>query len=244
MKRSNRERSRFHAWCLWGAVCVAGCKSVDPLVSETIPKPTRSAANDVARAAARHDPSSDATTSAVAERPTGRKLEQDGSVVPTPTVTPASLQLETVGRALAGSEDSKGIRFEFSPLQNPKPRVYHSAGGHIYVSSGLLERVSGTDELAGVLAIEMAEYLCEKRQSEPSDAPGMKVGDRSTEELSAAFAAKAPDPREVDRIATGILRDAGYSSVEVPKVRDQLEKWYLVSRPPEDKPSLGRLLAN
>lgn len=123
--------------------------------------------------------------------------------------------LQPVGRDLARAAKEKNTEFDFSTLLNPNPRVHHTANGHIYVSSGLLERVANKDELAAVLALEMAEFLAEKE----TPAAGAVIPASGTDE---SFPVHAVDPTVVDQRAGAILRAAGYGKADVRAARAKL----------------------
>lgn len=123
--------------------------------------------------------------------------------------------LQPVGRDLARVAKEKNTAFNFSTLLNPNPRVHHTANGHIYVSSGLLERVATKDELAAVLALEMAEFLAEKEA--PTNSAVTLAS--ATED---GFPVTAIDPTIVDRRAGEILRAAGYAKADVRAARAKL----------------------
>jgi hypothetical protein len=126
-------------------------------------------------------------------------------------------QLAIVGRDLAKAAPVRDIKFEFLPLQNTQPRVHHNEGGKIYVTTGLLERVTDKNELAAILAMEMAESLIEQQQSVLASAAAEGWTNRN------------PNSNSVEQVAAQLLDQAGYRSSDLASAKTKLTAW----NPPE-----------
>ncbi len=65
-------------------------------------------------------------------------------------------QLLAVTERLLPSATNTGLTFEFHILEDTNPNAFAIPGGHVFVNSGLLQAVGRPEELAGVLAHEIA----------------------------------------------------------------------------------------
>jgi beta-barrel assembly-enhancing protease len=61
-----------------------------------------------------------------------------------------------LGSTLAAQSERPNLQFRFYVVDNPGLNAFALPGGHVYVHRGLLERTRTGDELAGVLAHEIA----------------------------------------------------------------------------------------
>ncbi|QDU60157.1 hypothetical protein Pan216_09940 [Planctomycetes bacterium Pan216] len=173
-----------------------------------------------ARAARRQSPPS----SALAANPQPRAadatpidlVEKAGSSKPAstkeeparPICDPEDVQriLDEVGGRLAEASGSRGITFTFQSIYNPTPRSHHSDKGTIYVSCGMLKALTSKDELAAVLAMEMAEFLAE-------------------EQATTETASESPLA-----IATRLVKDSGYDQEKLRVVAARFDQKAPVSR--------------
>ncbi len=69
------------------------------------------------------------------------------------------VRLETIGKKIAAVCDRKDVDYSFKALQEDEVNAVSLPGGFIYVNSGLVEKVSNDDELAGVLAHEIGHVV-------------------------------------------------------------------------------------
>jgi Zn-dependent protease with chaperone function len=65
-------------------------------------------------------------------------------------------KLTALGARLARSLPKSGYKFEIQVIENPHPTAFALPGGKVFVSSGLFEFVQKPEEIAGVLAHEIA----------------------------------------------------------------------------------------
>jgi Zn-dependent protease with chaperone function len=68
----------------------------------------------------------------------------------------AVAQLTALAQPLVRTVPANGIRFQFHIFADPLPNAFALPGGHISVSTGLLQITDNPDELLGVIAHEMA----------------------------------------------------------------------------------------
>lgn len=153
------------------------------------------------------------------------------AAVPEMSEPPALLrQLRPIGSNLAAAADQPDLHFEFSTLADPIPGSYHCAGGHVYVSTGMLRVLDRQEDLAAVLALEIAGLIAERDSANRMPFAGsMPSAGPNDEFLQRALAAKegppigAPARRQVERLARKLLRRAGYSSVDFAEMRMRIE---------------------
>lgn len=67
--------------------------------------------------------------------------------------------IQSTGKRLAVVCDRKGLAFKFILLKEERINAFSGPGGYIYITTGLLGFVENQDELAGILAHEMA-HVC------------------------------------------------------------------------------------
>ena len=81
-----------------------------------------------------------------------RKLE----IVRDPVI---NLYVWRVGKRIVKEAADTRFRYRFYVVKEPEPNAFTIPGGHVYVTSGLLRMVEDEDELAGVLAHEVAHSI-------------------------------------------------------------------------------------
>lgn len=157
-------------------------------------------------------------------------IEDAPSSQTTRTATELQRSIAPIGRSLAASVPDSKIRFEFGSLRNTRPQVCHTPDGYISVSSGILERLNGREELAAVLALEMAELLVEQQQT-PPDVPWLPSAGPGDDERELALAAKLQRQQQpittanVQSLAGQILASAGFREVDVLAVQQNIQRW-------------------
>lgn len=72
------------------------------------------------------------------------------------TVKQYQLKLESVGRRIVSAIDKRGIGYKFRVVEDANMNAFTIPGGYIYATTGLLTEVKSDDELAAVLAHEIA----------------------------------------------------------------------------------------
>lgn len=68
-------------------------------------------------------------------------------------------RVEEIGKKIAAVSDRRDIVYRFSVIDDEEINAVSLPGGFIYVNSGLVEKVSSDDELAGVLAHEIGHII-------------------------------------------------------------------------------------
>lgn len=76
-------------------------------------------------------------------------------------------QLGKMGNLLASQleeKESEGLKIRFHVLHNPRPKIHHTSAGDIFVTDGMMAGLSSQQELAAVLAPEIAQLVEEYRE--------------------------------------------------------------------------------
>lgn len=82
-----------------------------------------------------------------------RDIRRSGQVVEDPLITE---YINEIGSKIAAQTNEKGIDYTFFVIDDPRINAFAIPGGFIGVHTGLLEATRNEDELAGVLAHEVA----------------------------------------------------------------------------------------
>lgn len=166
--------------------------------------------------------------------------------IETPDVTEASVavaaRVDQVGRNLVEQNPFLGVEPTFHTYGRKEPEVYHPDANGVFVTEGLVTRCRTDDELAAVLALELAKMSAEQRaagrlrKSEPlrglPDTGTLNAGGIGPDQnqlgtqalfdqnLGRSETSKRPAPTESQRTAAAdILKSAGID----PKALDAVE---------------------
>lgn len=179
-----------------------------------------------------------------AEIPT---LSEDDS--DSPSIESLQQDIVPIGRNLAAGVTDASVQFEFGMLRNLRPQVCHTPDGYISVSSGLLAKLKSKEELAAVLALEMAECLVERQQT-PPDSPSLPAIGSDDAARDLALAAKIQRQQQpitdgnVHSLAETLLQQAGYQRIDIAGLRKNLDDWTQTGPEPQSKFESVELLGN
>lgn len=81
-----------------------------------------------------------------------RQVEHEYKLVDDPLI---QKRVEDIGRKIASVCDRKELDYKFKVLEDPEVNAVSLPGGFVYINKGLIEKTSGDDELAGVIAHEV-----------------------------------------------------------------------------------------
>jgi predicted Zn-dependent protease len=157
----------------------------------------------------------------------------------------AESYLREVGGRLATVVDDPRWKFSFQIVDQPEPNAFAVPGGRVYVSRGLLALINREDELAGVLAHEIA-HVTQRHSARQQrhgilpallSLPGNLVGGVVSENLGALINAPVDvvggawlsrysrsQESEADRIGLRTVAEAGYDPAALADILDRLEK--------------------
>jgi len=68
-------------------------------------------------------------------------------------------RVQNIGARLVQVCDRKNIPYHFRTIQNDQINAFATCGGYVYVYTGLINKVDSDDELAGVIAHEIAHIV-------------------------------------------------------------------------------------
>lgn len=163
--------------------------------------------------------------------------------VKTPDVSAASVEsaarVDKTGRQLLAGSPFLGVEVAFQTIGHAEPELFHRDAQGLFISEGLVEKCKSNDQLAAVLASEIAHMVAETRMTErmqlpeplPTAALGPKLDgttdyDPGRDMELAKFEKLARRPAEkklsastdTKTIARGMLKDAGFD----PKLLDEV----------------------
>ena len=161
-----------------------------------------------------------------------------------PLAADAKLQryVNNVGRWLAAQTERPGLPWRFGVLEAPQLNAFATPGGHIFVTRGLVARMTSEAELAGVLAHEIAHVLRKHhlkaiQKGAQLELANTVVGTFSRSEGSAnrrekllaagselfARGLDKDDELEADRLGVVIAARGGYDAYGLPAVLQTLQ---------------------
>lgn len=84
--------------------------------------------------------------------------------------------VDRIGRRVAAVSDRPNLPWQFTLLDTPMVNAMALPGGYIYVTRGILERMNSEDELAGVIAHEVAHVAARHSARSMSQAQLAQIG--------------------------------------------------------------------
>lgn len=165
------------------------------------------------------------TAYAILSRSTAAPLEQENTAI------------DQVMERLSSGMDTKGYQFSVTVLDSPLVNALALPGGYIIVFSGLIKDCNGPDELAGVLAHEMA-HVTERhglstylqsvvwdilvRMTGTSETAGGKLGGLALAMMNSNYTRSAE--KEADLLAVQRLITAGINPDGLTRFFDRVNK--------------------
>ncbi len=165
------------------------------------------------------------TAYAILSRSTAASLEQENTAI------------DQVMERLSSGMDTKGYQFSVTVLDSPLVNALALPGGYIIVFSGLIKDCDGPDELAGVLAHEMA-HVTERhglstylqsvvwdilvRMTGTSETAGGKLGGLALAMMNSNYTRSAE--KEADLLAVQRLITAGVNPDGLTRFFDRVNK--------------------
>lgn len=153
----------------------------------------------------------------------------------------AQVYVNRVGRWLSLQTDRPDLPWQFGVLQSTDLNAFATPGGTIFITKGLLQRLTNESELAGVLAHEMVHVLSKHhlaalqktaRMNIASDLAGEVINNQGNPLLDKAVQAGTEvyargldknDEFEADRKGIVIATRAGYDPYGLPAVLQMLD---------------------
>ena len=137
--------------------------------------------------------------------------------------------VKQVGRQLATANPIPGKNMDFDTVLNRRPDSFHTPSGTVYLSTGMLEQLKTEDELATVLALEIARLIAEQDSAKPDESLA-KLGDKAEKAVPVSKSAeqllneKEPAQEKVVGIAQKILTNSGFKSDGLASMQLKLDK--------------------
>ncbi|OIO37551.1 MAG: hypothetical protein AUJ75_04065 [Candidatus Omnitrophica bacterium CG1_02_49_10] len=109
----------------------------------------------------------------------------------------ANAHVNAVGQRIARISDRPGLEYHFGILDSDDVNALSAPGGFIYINRGLLEQVDNDDELAGVLAHEIAHVTARHAVKQIEQQMGYGIGLT----LLSLFMRKSKHATDIQRVA-------------------------------------------
>jgi len=165
-----------------------------------------------------------------------RQVEKEYKVMDNPVY---QRRVENIGRKIVAVCDRKDVDYYFGVLDDDEVNAFSLPGGFIYINKGLIDKVANDDELAGVVAHEVAHIVARHSIKKLQAMQGYNIlsiliagGTRSQSAVAAADEAftqvmlgyAREDELLADQLATRYLRAAGYNPEAMVKFLEKLDE--------------------
>ncbi|MBI3322026.1 MAG: M48 family metalloprotease [Candidatus Omnitrophica bacterium] len=165
-------------------------------------------------------------TSTEKEVELGRKLahriERELTVV---ADEPLQMRVRSIGERIAAVCDRKELIYHFAVVEDKEVNAFSLPGGYVFINDGLIKRTAGDDELAGVIAHEVAHIAARHAVKRYESSVGMQIVQLATlaarqrgaaQGVSVAMQAAQlayarSDELEADRLAVKYMAAAGFA---------------------------------
>jgi predicted Zn-dependent protease len=138
---------------------------------------------------------------------------------------PLQQRVRAIGERIAAICDRQDLLYHFAVVQDDDVNAFSLPGGYVFINSGLMKKISNDDELAGVIAHEVAHVTARHavkhyesnlglqlvqlatlaaRQSDTAGGVGIAM-------QAAQLAYSRQDELEADRLAVKYVKAAGYN---------------------------------
>lgn len=167
-------------------------------------------------------------------RAIARRVEQE---LPPMADEAVQQRVRTIGARIVAVCDRKELIYTFNVVQEEGVNAFSLPGGYVFINEGLLEKVDGDDELAGVIAHEVAHITARHAVKRYESALGMQlaqvaaVASRSRAAGGVGVALRAAqlayareDELESDRLAVKYLKAAGFNPAAMLTFLDKLHR--------------------
>ena len=153
---------------------------------------------------------------------------------------PMQERIRAIGQRLAAVCDRKELLYSFAVVEDKEVNAFSLPGGYVFVNSGLVKKAESDDELASVLAHEIAHIAARHAVKRYETSLGLQLIQLAS--LASAREAKAArglgvamqaaqlayarqDELEADRLAVRYLKAAGFEPAAALRFLEQLQEW-------------------
>ena len=153
-------------------------------------------------------------------------------------------RVRAIGERLAAVAERHEVVYRFGVIDEDEVNAFSLPGGWVYVYKGLIKKTASDDELAGVIAHEIAHVAARHAMNRYEAGLGAQllqlavIASRSPNAVGATIAAQAArlayarqDELEADRLAVQYLRAAGYDPTAMLRFLDTLQEVHLEHKP-------------
>lgn len=146
-------------------------------------------------------------------------------------------RVDDIGQRVALVTDRKEVRYVFRVIDDKEVNAFALPGGYVFIFKGLVEKVDSDDELAGVIAHEIAHVVARHSIKRLQGGLGytllqilmVTTGTSDARRINAAFGQlvmsySREDEALADRIAVKYLKRAGYDPFAILSFLEKLQK--------------------
>lgn len=148
-------------------------------------------------------------------------------------------RVQTLGQRLVAFCDRQELAYHFAVVEDPEVNAFSLPGGYIFVNDGLIKKTKSDDELAGVLAHEIAHVTARHAVKRYETSLGMQLlqlaslaaarQGAATRGLSVAVQAARlayarQDELEADRLAVRYMKAAGFQAEAMLEFLNRLDE--------------------
>lgn len=166
-------------------------------------------------------------------RKIARQVDNEVTVLADETV---QQRVRTIGARIAAVCDRQELLYRFTVLDDDEVNAFSLPGGHVYVNVGLIEHTASDDELAGVIAHEVAHIAARHAVKRYEGGLGAQLAQLAAvvseqrvaahglgiATQSARLAYARQDELEADRLAVRYLKAAGFDATAMLAFLDTL----------------------
>ena len=152
-----------------------------------------------------------------------RRIEEEETLVPDEAL---QQRVRDLGQRLATVCDRRELAYHFAVIEDEDVNAFSLPGGYVFVNDGLVKKTSGDDELAGVLAHEVAHITARHAVKRYESSLGMQIVQLATLATrqgrtaaganiamqAAQLAYVRQDELDADRLAVKYLQAAGFDA--------------------------------
>jgi predicted Zn-dependent protease len=154
-------------------------------------------------------------------RKVARRVEEEMTVV---ADEPLQQRVRSIGERIAAACDRRELVYHFAVVAEEEPNAFSLPGGYVFINEGLVKETSNDDELAGVIAHEVAHVTARHAVKRYESQLGLQIIQLATLAakrsnaaggvgLTAQIAQMAyarQDELEADRLGVKYLKAAGF----------------------------------
>ena len=148
-------------------------------------------------------------------------------------------RVNNVGQKIAAVSDRKEVKYSFRVIDKDDVNAFALPGGYVFVFKGLVDKVSSDDELAGVIAHEIAHVVARHSIKRLQGSVGYDIlmilmavsgaGRQDAGRIDSAFAQlimsySREDEALADKLAIKYLKEAGYDPWAIVSLLKKLQQ--------------------